>query len=187
MISVARPVKKITAWDDHRDRGRCPCHPWNLQHFILVSVKISGISILYPKKVRLLCRCHPWNLHPTTLSLLFVRYNTTHRTLSHVHHNTFFWDYFKTTQTLLQCTKLTMHIDYISPLYGRWYLWYLWFIPVTGSLGWCVMSFATPCKIVWPSLLLILASRQLFRRHDKNSHRRCKGRPWLGQKMNRYF
>ena len=36
---VCSPWYKIIARDDHRDQGRCPCHPWNLHfaiHFLIV-------------------------------------------------------------------------------------------------------------------------------------------------------
>ena len=35
---VCSPWYKIIARDDHRDQGRCPCHPWNLHfaiHFLI--------------------------------------------------------------------------------------------------------------------------------------------------------
>ena len=69
MITVAWPLMRITAWDDHRDQGRCPCHPWNLHCQCL------------PYPCSLYGACHPWNLHSSqewnlhfTLSLFLAQF-----------------------------------------------------------------------------------------------------------------
>ena len=82
MISVARTMMKIIAWDDRRDQGRCSCHPWNLHcrppHPILVSVRYMS---------SLKCTLYPhWVLHWTFSLISVYTYGITHLGLSILMH-----------------------------------------------------------------------------------------------------
>ena len=100
-----------------------------------------------------------------------------HLALSNAH-NTYFWDHFKTSQMLLLYrytkAKYVTHVHRSAWLvYGIWYcklqcnIWnivHIWDISATAPFSWFVLqkyhilchALRTQCKIVWPTLPLIL-------------------------------